>query len=66
MKFTGGISTLLIGAIGAQAVSHKHPHIWHIENHGTVTLYTNLPTATITSSVSGSSGISIGSSGINI
>jgi hypothetical protein len=30
MKFEGGIATVLTIAIGAQAVSHKHPHIWHM------------------------------------
>jgi hypothetical protein len=43
------------GAVGATVLS-AHPHIWHIESQHTVALYSNIGTATVTSSVSASTG----------
>ena len=53
-----GFTVLVAGAIGASTLNNWHPEIWHLPEHGTVTLSTNLPTATITSSASASTAMS--------
>ncbi|HMA71303.1 MAG TPA: hypothetical protein VKP67_07430 [Xanthobacteraceae bacterium] len=51
------VAAIAAGAVSA-TVLNAHPHIWHIESQHTVALYSNIGTATVTSSVSASTAVS--------
>jgi hypothetical protein len=45
------VAGIMTGAVSATILS-KHPEIWHLPEHGTVTLYGGLSSVTVTSSTS--------------